>query len=146
MKKVFIVFVAALIFTACKTSDKKSEPLLSKEAIEKAKNDSANFTSVKWLDSTYVNLGKLKEGKEVEVTYRFKNIGDKNLIISDVTAGCGCTIPEKPQQPFAPGEEGVIRAKFNGSGHGEIRKEVYVSANTNPSNSHTLVFVGEIIK
>jgi len=146
MKKVFIIFVATLIFAACKTSDKKSESLLSKEAIEKAKTDSANFTSVKWLDSTYVNLGKLKEGKEVEVTYRFKNIGDKNLIISDVTAGCGCTIPEKPQQPFAPGEEGIIRAKFNGSGHGEIRKEVYVSANTNPSNSHTLVFVGEIIK
>ena len=45
MKKVFIIFVAAMVFAACKTSDKKSEAPLTKEEIEKAKTDSSNFTS-----------------------------------------------------------------------------------------------------
>ena len=31
-------------------------------------------------------------------------------------ASCGCTVPEKPEKPFAPGEEGVIKAKFDSHG------------------------------
>ena len=76
----------------------------------------------------------------MRVSFRFKNTGTKNLIIQSVTAQCGCTIPEKPEKPFAPGEEGVIKAKYNGSGHGETRKEVYVTANTNLPDKHTLTF------
>jgi len=146
MKKIAIGLLAIFVLAACKTNDKKAVSSLSKEEIEKVKTDTANFTTVQWLDSTYVNLGTLKQGQEVEVKFRFKNTGDKKLIISDVTAGCGCTIPEKPQQPYAPGEEGIIRAKFNGSGQGQIRKEVYVSANIKPAGSQTLVFGAEIIK
>jgi hypothetical protein len=78
------------------------------------------------------------------VTYRFKNTGDKNLVFDNVSAQCGCTIPEKPERAFAPGEEGVIKAKYNGSGQGQVRKEVYVTANTRPSTAHTLSFGGEV--
>lgn len=119
---------------------------MTAEEKEKAKTDSANFTTIEWLDSTYKDLGKIKKDQSVEISYRFKNIGTKNLIIGSVTAQCGCTIPEKPEMPFAPGEEGVIKAKFNGSGQGQIRKEIYVVANTTPSSSHTLAFGGEIIE
>lgn len=108
--------------------------------------DTANNTTIQWLDSTYLDLGKQKEGKEIEITFRFKNTGNKNLVIRSVSAQCGCTIPEKPEKPFAPGEEGVIKAKYNGSGHGETRKEVYVTANTNPSSSHTLTFRADLAK
>ncbi len=108
--------------------------------------DTANNTTIQWLDSTYLDLGKQKEGKEIEITFRFKNTGNRNLVIQSVSAQCGCTIPEKPEKPFAPGEEGVIKAKYNGSGHGETRKEVYVTANTNPSSSHTLTFRADLAK
>ncbi len=156
MKKVFIVLLVSAGFLACKTGDKKvtvTDPVkdsLAKLAADSATKaailaDTANNTSIQWLDSTFIDLGKQKEGKEIEITYRFKNIGSKTLIIQNVTAQCGCTIPEKPEQPFAPGEEGKIKAKFNGSGHGETRKEVYVSANTSPVQ-HTLVFRAELVK
>lgn len=148
MKHIFIVLAAILTLVACKSSDKKVVPAanMTKEDMEKAKNDSANFTSIEWLDSTTKNLGKLIANETVEVTYRFKNSGKTNLIIEDVTAQCGCTIPEKPTQAFGPGEEGTIKAKFNGSGHGIISKQVYVKANTNPTKDHTLTFTGEIIE
>ncbi len=160
MKKVLIVLLAAASVAACKNEDKKmtdaeiakqtNDSLTGNTTFTKAEGDSVKpaieNTTIQWMDSTYTDLGKQKEGKEIEITYRFKNTGDKNLIIQTVTAQCGCTIPEKPEQPFAPGEEGVIKAKFNGSGHGETRKEVYVTANTSPNANHTLVFRAELVK
>ena len=151
MKKLLILLVLATSIIACKSSDKKAtgpagpEQPLSAEDKQKAITDTLNFTTIEWLDSTYKDLGKIKQDQSVEITYRFKNTGDKNLVFDNVSAQCGCTIPEKPERAFAPGEEGVIKAKYNGSGHGQVRKEVYVTANTRPSTAHTLSFGGEII-
>ncbi|HPN59280.1 MAG TPA: DUF1573 domain-containing protein, partial [Chitinophagaceae bacterium] len=144
MKKTALIVLAALSLIACKEMDKKVAPVvkMSKEEIEKAVTDTTNFTTITWLDSTTQSLGKLKKDKEIEITWRFKNTGDKNLIIENVTASCGCTIPEKPEQPFAPGQEGVIKAKFNGSGSGSITKQVHVIANTKPMKDQTLTFTG----
>lgn len=139
--------VIAVSLIACKNSDKNAvEKTLTQEEKEKAVIDTANFTTIQWLDSTTTNLGKLTKDKSIEITYRFKNTGTKNLIIESVSAQCGCTIPEKPEKAFAPGEEGVIKAKFNGSGKGTISKQIYVMANTNPQKDHTLTFTGEIIE
>lgn len=147
MKNILITMVIAASLIACKNSDKKAvENTLTPEEKEKAATDTANFTTIQWLDSTTTNLGKLIKDKSIEITYRFKNTGTKNLIIESVSAQCGCTIPEKPEKPFAPGEEGVIKAKFNGSGKGTISKQIYVMANTNPQKDHTLTFTGEIIE
>jgi hypothetical protein len=147
MKKVFIILVAAISLVACKTNDKKTTAtVITKEERDKALKDSANFTTVQWLDSTYKDMGKIKEGQQVEVAFRFKNTGSKNLVIDDVSASCGCTVPEKPDRAFAPGEEGVIKARFDSKGkHGENRKEVFVIANTKPEISQVLTFRVEII-
>ncbi|MBI5371514.1 MAG: DUF1573 domain-containing protein [Sphingobacteriales bacterium] len=146
MKKTALIVLAALSVAACKNVDKKEAPVetLAKNQIEKAVADSSSFTTIQWLDSTTQALGKLTKGKEIEITWRFKNSGDKNLVIENVSASCGCTIPEKPEKPFAPGEEGVIKAKFNGSGSGSITKQVTVIANTKNTSTHILTFTGEV--
>ena len=154
MKKLFIFFMAGLSLAACNTSDKKlsaekqseqnTKDSIAKSEADKAIKDTANFTSILWLDSTYLDLGKVKEGKQVDVAFRFTNNGTKNLVIADVTASCGCTVPEKPEKAFAPGEEGVIKARFDSRDkHGEVRKMVYVTANTLP-NPQELTFRVEI--
>lgn len=146
MKSLLMILIGVVSFAACKTSDKKAAgPGMSKEEKDKALNDSASFTTIQWLDSTYLDLGKVKEGQQVEVAFRFKNTGTKNLIITDVTASCGCTVPEKPGKAFTPGEEGVIKAKFDSKDkHGEVNKQVYVTANTNTPNPIILNFRAEI--
>ena len=143
------MLLAATSLIACKTNDKKpAASMVTKEERDKALRDSANFTTVQWLDSTYKDMGKIKEGQQVEVAFRFKNTGTKNLVFNDVSASCGCTVPEKPEQAFAPGQEGVIKAKFDSKGKpvGETRKEVFVIANTKPEISQTLTFRVEITK
>lgn len=146
MKKTLFILAAVISLAACKTSDKKAPANLTKEEMEKAATDTANFTTLAWVDSTTKNLGQIEKDKSIEITFRFKNTGTKNLIIETVSAQCGCTIPEKPTQAFAPGEEGVIKAKYNGSGMGTISKQVYVKANTKPAQDHTLTFTGEVVE
>ena len=138
---------------ACKQADKKeTEDLtpVNDQAgdLNKGLEDSANFTTIHWLDSTYQDLGKVEEGQVVDVSFRFKNTGDKPLIISSVSTSCGCTtIPEKPKDPFAPGQEGVIKAKFDSKNMaGERVREVFVSANTKNSTSHILFLRVDVVK
>jgi hypothetical protein len=135
MKKILFVLVAAAGFVACKTEDKKvkDSPVAPSGQQTTVVSDSSSLTSIQWLDST------------VEVSFRFRNTGSKPLVITNVSAGCGCTIPETPKEPYAPGAEGVIKASFNSKGRkGENNKEVFVDANV-PSGRETLKFRVEVI-
>ena len=153
MKEVLLILFFGATIVTCKEADKKAPKALNSEkdqaiTFNKALGDSANFTTMYWLDSTYQDLGKVEEGRVVDVAFRFKNTGDKPLIIPTVSVSCGCTtIPDKPEEPFAPGQEGVIKAKFDSKNMaGERLREVYVSANTKKSTEHILVFRVDVIK
>jgi hypothetical protein len=133
MKKLFSVF--------CKDADKTTPDTSASAANTSAPAenppanggvDTSNFTSIEWIDNINQTLPKIKEGDVVEVTYRFKNTGTKPLVIMDVTASCGCTVPEKPQEPVLPGKEGLIKAKFDSHAKpGPNTKTLTVLANTN---------------
>ena len=139
MKQVFAILAASLLLWSCQEADSKAG-----EAAGDTK-DGGNYTTIQWVDSINQDLGKIKEGQVIEISYRFKNAGEKNLIIEDVRASCGCTVPEKPEKPFAPGEEGVIRAKFDSKGRvGPQNKTVTVQSNTAPQREYYLTFKVEV--
>lgn len=141
-----------MLVLACRDLDKNKQDLVDREALVasdpagKSLVDTLTYTQIEWLDSLDKQLGKLAPGKEVEITWKFRNTGKNPLIIEHASASCGCTIPEKPEKPLAPGEEGMLKAKFNGSGTGVIVKQIHVIANTTPTKEHTLSFGGEIIE
>ena len=67
--------------------------------------------------------------------FEFTNTGNANLVIIDVTAQCGCTRPEFPKQPIAPGKSGKIKVTYNPAGRpGAFDKTVTVKTNGSPSN------------
>jgi hypothetical protein len=148
MKYIFIILVAALV-ASCNANDHSAHSEEDSAARAKrldAAMDTNNVTQIQWLDSIQQKLGKVKEGEQVAISWRFKNVGTKNLVIGNVSAGCGCTIPETPKEPIKPGEEGVIKAIFNSNNQmGSQNKNVMVMANTNP-NSHALGFSIEVEK
>lgn len=158
--------VGFLLLCSCNSSDKKTEasPLSAADSIQKIQEavnavnaasspnpytdtDSSNRTTIQWLDSQELDLGKIHEGEKVEVQFRFKNTGQKPLVISRVWAQCGCTVPETPKEPYAPGQVGVIKALFDSHGRGGSLnvKEVYVNANTDPV-TNVLVFKVDVLK
>jgi len=130
-------FFTVIFFVSCAGSDKK-DPASNKAS----SRDSTSFTTIEWLDSANKDFGKIPEGKKLDVAFRFKNTGDKPLIISKVEVSCGCTVAEQPTEPILPGSEGVIRATFNSEHHtGVNNKTLYVSANTKKTQMHQLHFV-----
>lgn len=52
---------------------------------------------------------------QVMYTFEFTNTGTEPLVITNVNASCGCTKPDWTKTPIAPGEKGVIWAKYNPS-------------------------------
>ncbi|MEO6894972.1 MAG: DUF1573 domain-containing protein [Ginsengibacter sp.] len=89
-------------------------------------------TSVQVIDSVY-DFGKAIEGTKVAYNYRFKNTGKKPLVISSAQASCGCTVPEKPEEPIQPGETGILKVVFNtASRPGPAHKTITVVSNAYP--------------
>ncbi len=91
----------------------------------------ATLTTLKF-DKLVHDFGKVKADTDVLTTFVVTNTGDKPLIIDDVSASCGCTMPKKPEAPIAPGESDVIEVKFHSKPGqlNQITKSVTVTANT----------------
>ncbi|MBF44989.1 MAG: hypothetical protein CMD38_01620 [Flavobacteriales bacterium] len=80
------------------------------------------------------DFGSLVDGEKVSFSFKFTNSGDAPLIISSAKGSCGCTVPNWPKDPIAPGESGSIDVTFNSSGRsGKQNKAITLTANTNPS-------------
>jgi hypothetical protein len=139
MYKVFLfTAVTTLAFISCDVRTKdKIDNGLSKEP--KTGETNAAPTTVQMIDSVY-DFGKVTEGEIVEFSYRFKNTGTNPLIVTNVSASCGCTVPEKPEAPIKPGETGFIKVKFNSEGRpGEAHKTVTVLSNAAPAFTELLL-------
>lgn len=81
-------------------------------------------------ENTEHDFGTFEEGKAVEHSFKFKNTGNAPIIIQNVKASCGCTTPEWPRDPVKPGEEAVIKARYNSAGRpGNFHKTVTITSN-----------------
>jgi len=91
------------------------------------------------------NFGTVIQGEKVIHNFAFENTGDGNLIISNVKASCGCTVPKWTKEPIKPGEKGNIEIKFDSSNRdGKQTKTAKVYSNTSP-NVTELVIRCEVI-
>lgn len=143
MKRNLLFACMAAVLISCGNSDKTAETKNADLSLTPSTEvtDSTAVPAIEWLGGTFQDLGKVRNGQVVEVSFRFRNTGKAPLVIEDVSAGCGCTVPEKPAKPFAPGEEGEIKAKFDSRGRvGPNDKYVTVKANTPNASDHVLTF------
>lgn len=85
----------------------------------------------------------LKKGK-VSHEFSFSNVGDKNLIIVDAKADCGCTRPEFSDEPVAPGCSGKVKVTFVPSGKGHFSKKVTLTTNGTPRKIR-LIIKGDVV-
>jgi len=136
IKSLLILSLLTGIIASCKNNYANNGTSGDKMA---ATVDSSNYTEVQWLDSAK-DLGTITEGQKMEVSFRFKNVGDKPLVIERVQPSCGCTVADAPKEPIAPGKEGVVKGVFDSNGKvGPNHKTLTVIANTRPQE-HMLVF------
>jgi hypothetical protein len=120
-----IVAVSIILFSCDIRKQEKKPDEIATEPIK-------DSTIVAIIDSVY-DFGKVNEGEMVEHRFQFKNTGSKPLTIINAQASCGCTVPEKPEEPIQPGAIGFIKVKFNSDKRpGEARKTITVTSNARP--------------
>lgn len=94
-----------------------------------------------------IDYGKIKEGAEPYRVFKFKNVGDVELIITSARGSCGCTVPTYTEKPIKPGESGEIKVRYDTKRVGPFTKNVTVTTNEKESaNTHVLTIKGEVLK
>jgi hypothetical protein len=90
------------------------------------------------------DYGNIKYGGEPYCSFEFKNTGDEPLIISNAKGSCGCTVPEWPKEPIAPGAKGTIRVKYDTNRPGPINKSVTITSNAINEPNKVIRIKGEV--
>ncbi|MBK8700000.1 MAG: DUF1573 domain-containing protein [Saprospiraceae bacterium] len=101
------------------------------------------ITTIEFSETTY-DYGTVKDGEKVRHSYKFKNTGKQPLIISDAKGSCGCTVPDWPREPIAPGKSGEIKVEFDSKNKGTEEgsnqsKRVTITANTDPVQTYLTI-------
>lgn len=117
MKKLIAILMLAMLI------------IIPAEAKKKTKTDDGNAL-IHFTEETH-DFGMLNTDKGVVSTeFEFINQGNSPLVIYSVTADCGCTRPEYPKNPIAPGKKGKIKVNFIPRGYvGSFSKNVKVKSN-----------------
>ena len=97
MKKLFLLTIMAFLVFGLQAQTEKSGAIIDFK--EKS-----------------IDFGDINQGDKVEHTFVFTNNGDTPLVISNVAVTCGCTAPNWPKQPIAPGATGELKVVFNSAG------------------------------
>ena len=96
----------------------------------------AGPTTTMVFDTYEHDFGTLDEGDAVTHIFSFTNTGSEPLILDKCKGSCGCTVPQCPKEPIAPGASGEIEVKFNSKGKKNNQtKTVTINANTNPGQT-----------
>lgn len=117
--------LAAVVPAAGKTKDKKAR--------------------IEFKSQTH-DFGKIPRNGAVKAEFTFTNTGDGNLIITQANSECGCTKPAYPENPIAPGKDGVVTVTYSPNGHiGHFEKGITVRTNGEPRKVK-LKIKGEVAK
>ncbi|MEC7247101.1 MAG: DUF1573 domain-containing protein [Bacteroidota bacterium] len=95
-------------------------------------------------DSLTINYGKILQGDNGTVDFKFTNTGDRDLKINKVRSSCGCTIPKKPDSLIAPGVSDLIKVNYDTERIGIINKTIIVNSNA-ANGTVILKITGEVL-
>jgi hypothetical protein len=144
-----LALALAITAVGCETkqsdqSDKIAELEQKLARLEAAQPVPTNVSSVESADPSSLgafqfqemeyDFGTIDEGKVIEHLFKFTNNGQAPLVISNITASCGCTSPDWTKTPVKPGDEGFVKVVFNSTAKtGTQAPTVTIQANTSPN-------------
>lgn len=83
------------------------------------------------------DFGKVIETDGIlECDFIVTNNSNKPLVVSRVSAGCGCTVPNWTKEPIQAGEKGFVKVTFDPKGrNGNFTKSltVYTTGDSSPT-------------
>lgn len=132
MKRVvgLVTVSMVLLLSSCNQTPKSKITAEDIEAIEAQQALVGKLPKIEF-DKIEHNFGTINEGDVVETEFMVKNVGESDLIIADAKGSCGCTVPNPPKEPIAPGDSAPIKVSFDSNGKpGNQSKTVTLTTNT----------------
>ena len=110
----------------------KTQPVQSTQPVQPTQ--AAQTTQPTTQDSivfvkTVHDYGTIVQGSDGGCEFTFTNKGKLPLVLSNVRASCGCTVPSWPKEPIAPGKSGSIKVMYNTNLPGSFNKSITVNSN-----------------
>lgn len=150
MKNIFLLGTLACLAIGCQDNNANNNnsgtniinnPSTASESAPEQKMPELSFDNIRF------DFGEVVEGDFVEHKFVFTNTGKADLLIHDVRAECGCTVPNDwPKQAVKPGESSSVSVKFNTEGkEGQQVKRITITANTYPVEN-VVALAGEVKK
>ena len=93
-----------------------------------AQDNAAGGAAFKFETET-LDYGTIENASDGNRVFNFKNIGTEPLIISNAKGSCGCTTPEWPKEPIAPGASSAIKVHYDTKRTGNFTKTVTLTSN-----------------
>jgi hypothetical protein len=76
---------------------------------------------------------------KVSAVFTITNTSAAPIVISKVTASCGCTTPTWTKSPIEPGKTGAVTAVYNQSAKGPFEKSVTIVVSAGDSAEQAVV-------
>ena len=117
-------------------ANKKPADLASVDPLKSASSKPKGpLTNIEFAENS-VDFGSILQDSENTKVFTFTNTGSEPLIIENAKGACGCTVPQYPREPIAPGETGEIKVVYKpGKQLNKQNKTVTITANTEPANT-----------
>ncbi len=140
MRKSIVVMALMSVFALYSCKDNAADKVNEENVAATAEKDaeSGKFPVMTFAEEEY-DFGTIERGTRVEHTFKFTNTGDAPLTIVNARSSCGCTVPDWTRTPIAPGEQGELLVKFDGSGQNQVTKTVTITANTEKGTEHVRI-------
>jgi hypothetical protein len=135
-KTVFIILFAMGLLVSCNNNGGDiSSDVIHNPITASGDGDLSELPTMEFREMLH-DFGTVIEGEKVMYSFKFKNTGGMDLIISSVSASCGCTATKYTKKPVPPGEDGIITVTFDSrKRRGFQNKSITVSANTQPNKA-----------
>ena len=79
-------------------------------------------------ENTRYDYGEILVGSPGRCEFKFRNKGRLPLVLTNVQASCGCTVPQWSKEPIRAGKTGVIKIQYNTRIPGTFLKTITVSS------------------
>lgn len=149
MKKLFFSFTLILAGAAGAVAQPKVKPTIAEASPQASIQAPPPMAKTPTPENMYFkfpvhDFGTIQEGPAADHEFEFTNTGKEPIIISNVSASCGCTTPSYSKDPVLPGKKGMIKATYNTQGRvAPFTKTITITTNI---GMKVLTIKGEVEK
>ena len=140
------IFMAAVLTAACGSLCAQEYRILPRELLDSVANPVAAADSPVRFERTRIDAGTIGEDDAPhEYLFRWRNCGDRPVVITEVRTGCGCISAAYDKAPVLPDGEGAISLTFRPKGHpGRLMRRISVFTHEGGRPAAVLELTGDV--